>query len=272
MAHLDAAVRTMTDSLIVTCVYAVHDAERQTLTYANAGHLPPLLTPAGAATRWLEVGDPPLGTGHYQGSVETVGFGHGDRLTLYTDGLVEHRGSDISAGISRFAELLDSSRGPVEALPSLIAAALLPPAPDDDVAILVATARPRERGPVALSLPSVETSVEAARRAVSTALEDAGVDEEVRCDALLLVSELVTNAIRHGSPPVELRVRCDDACLIITVSDGSTAAPAPRPLDPHTLGGRGLALVDLLTADWGSHPTGSGKTVWCVIPLPHRLA
>ncbi len=249
-------------------MYAVHDAAGHTLTYANAGHLPPLLTPSGASTRRLEVGGPPLGTGHYHAGVDTVSLDEGDRLTLYTDGLVEHRGSDLDAGINKFVALLDNAQRPVEALPSLIAAELLPPAPDDDVAILVATARAREDGPVGLTLASTETSVEAARRAALDALTAAGVDDEIRCDALLVVSELVTNAIRHGSPPVELRIRRAKDNLIITVADGATTSPETRPLDPHAGGGRGLHLVDVLAADWGSHPTGSGKTVWCIVDLP----
>lgn len=85
-------------------------------------------------------------------------------------------------------------------------------------------------------------------------------------DALLLISELVTNAVLHGGPPIVLSVDCDGAGLHVRVRDGSTAAPEPRAAPEDALDGRGMTLVELLTSTWGVAPVadvyGVGKEVW----------
>ena len=85
----------------------------------------------------------------------------------------------------------------------------------------------------------------------------------VRDDAELLVSELVTNAVLHGLPPITLRIDCDTVELIVEVSD-EAAGPAliPRPAVPDGESGRGLALVDILSDAWGVEPLDQGKVVW----------
>ncbi len=266
LALLDTAVRETSDSTIVTCIYAVYDAATQSLTYANAGHMPPLLTQPGVPMRRLTAGDPPLGTGCYRGDTETVPWLSGDRLTLYTDGLVEHRGSDIDIGIDALERVLDGTDAPVEALPSVLVDALLPHEPDDDVAILAATLRRADPGKdVVLPVPPVEASVASARETAGAALSEWAVDDETEDDALLIVSELLTNAIRHGAAPIELRVRLADEDLVINVSDCGTKRPVLREIEPTAPSGRGLHLVDALASRWGTRPTGSGKSVWCTL-------
>lgn len=79
----------------------------------------------------------------------------------------------------------------------------------------------------------------------------------------LIVSELVTNAVLHGCPPICLRLRCDEATgLEAVVGDGDQAPPRLLAPPPDALGGRGMELVDLLSLSWGSVPTTGGKTVW----------
>ena len=75
---------------------------------------------------------------------------------------------------------------------------------------------------------------------------------ELLDDALLLISELVTNAVLHGGPPIMLSVECDGDALHVRVRDGSTALPEPRGAEPDAEGGRGMTLVELLTDTWGS--------------------
>ena len=269
LEQLDAAVADMGEPTIVTCVYAVHDPVSGTLTYGNAGHLPPLLSRPGSPTRRLPAGDPPLGTGQYRGHVETVSWLPGDRLTMYTDGLVEHRGTDLDLGIDQLTALLDSALIPVEALPNAVAEVLLPHEPDDDVAILVADVRALQpTSELAVSLPATSASVGPARAAAATVLADLGVDGEVAADALLVVSELVSNAVLYGSAPIELRIRRERADLVIMVSDGEVLRPTMRAVDPSAVGGRGLQLVAALSSRWGTRPTGAGKSVWCTIGVP----
>ncbi|MCZ9337052.1 ATP-binding protein, partial [Streptomyces sp. TRM76130] len=83
----------------------------------------------------------------------------------------------------------------------------------------------------------------------------------------LVVSELVTNAIRYGEPPIQLRLIRDHS-LICEVSDGSPTSPHLRRAHAYDEGGRGLLLVAQLTERWGSRPTGGGKTIWAEQPLP----
>ena len=82
--------------------------------------------------------------------------------------------------------------------------------------------------------------------------------------SVLLVSELVTDAVRHGVPPVTLALRCDESTgLEIQVSDGSLHRPALQGPSADDLGGRGVVLVDALSEAWGVVPTETGKVVWC---------
>ncbi len=85
-------------------------------------------------------------------------------------------------------------------------------------------------------------------------------------EALLLISELVTNAVLHGGPPILLAIECDGDLLRVRVRDGSPAVPVPRVAGPDAEGGRGMTLVDLLTDTWGVVPVadehGIGKQVW----------
>ena len=98
-------------------------------------------------------------------------------------------------------------------------------------------------------------------RAASCVSHHSGVVE----DAVLLVSELVTNSVVHGGPPVIVAVDCDGDALQVRVRDGSPVLPARRTADHGDEGGRGLALVDTLSTDWGVDPQPDGKHVWFVL-------
>lgn len=84
-------------------------------------------------------------------------------------------------------------------------------------------------------------------------------------DAVLLVSELVTNSVKHGGPPVVVAVECDGEALRVRVRDGSPASPTPRSAEWDEETGRGLALVESLSAAWGVDADGDGKHVWFTI-------
>ena len=84
-------------------------------------------------------------------------------------------------------------------------------------------------------------------------------------DAVLLVSELVTNSVKHGGPPVVVAVDCDGSGMEVRVRDGSPAMPVSRSATGEAETGRGLALVDYLSAEWGVQPDSDGKHVWFMI-------
>ena len=88
---------------------------------------------------------------------------------------------------------------------------------------------------------------------------------EVLDDAVLMVSELVTNSVLHGGPPVVVAVDCTEDSLQVRVRDGSSELPAPRDAEQTDESGRGLALVAEMSADWGDDPVTDGKNVWFVL-------
>lgn len=93
--------------------------------------------------------------------------------------------------------------------------------------------------------------------------DDARVDVDLITDAQLVVSELVTNAVMHGAGDIELRLDLADGALSVCVCDGGRAEPQRRGPGTTAEGGRGLALVAMLTQDWGFRPDGTGgKEVW----------
>ena len=118
--------------------------------------------------------------------------------------------------------------------------------------------------PETITVPSVPRSVAEVRRFAVAACGDCSSD--VQDTIALLVSEVATNALVHGSGDVQVRVARTAQTLRVEVSDGSSQAPRPRSADPDAEGGRGLALVDALADSWGTDFTGSGKTVWFQVP------
>jgi PAS domain S-box-containing protein len=269
---LDAAVRELNDFMIVTCIYAVYDPTERTLTYANAGHLPPLLTIPGHPTRRLTTGELPLGAGASGAGVETVEVPVGARLTLYTDGLVERMGSDLDTGIDKLVACLDRTPYPAPADPAAIVDLLLPDGPDDDVAVLMATVPPQRVVPryAVHQVDQGPNGVATAREFTGRTLAEWGYDADRVFDVTLMISEMVTNALVHGTMPIEVRLRSSSAELVVDVCDGSRRLPLLRATSPREDGGRGLHIVAALADDWGSRLTTHGKSVRAVVyaPLP----
>lgn len=82
-------------------------------------------------------------------------------------------------------------------------------------------------------------------------------------DAQLLISELVTNAVRHGAPPLTLQLTCDESTgMTARVSDNDPALPTCTAASDQAESGRGMALVDLISDAWGVEPAPPGKAVW----------
>ena len=113
-----------------------------------------------------------------------------------------------------------------------------------------------------LTLPDGPEGASFARRSMARAAELWRLDREMTETALLLVSELATNAIRHGRPPVRLSLRLERNRLRVEVTDSSPALPKLSPPGPDQVGGRGLQIVQLLAARWGASSRRLGKTVW----------
>ena len=269
LEHLDDLVRGLGEEQIVTCVYAVYNPHDSRLTFANAGHLPPLLAePGGGVRRLTDGAGPPLGSGPVTMEESSEALPVGARLVLYTDGLVERRDRPIDTGIDQLADALAAHAGGMATLPAALVSALVPESSDDDVALLVACVR-EAADEVTASLPvrPEPGAVQEARAFVADRLGGWDTPEGLARDAVLLVSELVSNAILHGRPPIELRLRRTPEEVLVEVDDGATVLPRklrPTPDDEH---GRGLVIASLLADRWGTRPLRDGKSVWCLFTL-----
>jgi anti-sigma regulatory factor (Ser/Thr protein kinase) len=194
----------------------------------------------------------------------------GDFLVLYTDGLVERRGENLADGLARLAvaaSALDVT-DPEDLCDALLSAVLPETTRDDDVAkrevgVGGATVRDVNR----LELPGSIEAAATARGFVAGVLErdPSGV---VIDTAVLLVSELVTNAIRHGSPPCALVISMRDDGVQLAVQDADSTIPSLQQPDALAENGRGLVLVDALSDDWGIRPVTGGKETWFFLRSP----
>ncbi|WP_093631098.1 SpoIIE family protein phosphatase [Streptomyces sp. 3213.3] len=251
-----------------TCLYAVYDPVSRRLTMAAAGHPPPaLVLPDGTANLVPMTAGPPLGVGGLPFEAVELELPEGAVVALYTDGLIEDRDRDVDHATAELCRALTASADSLDALCDSVLKAVMPEEPSDDVALLLA--RTRALGGDRVATWDIEPDparVAAARQAATDQLAAWGLEEEAFVTELV-VSELVTNAIRYGQPPIQLRLIRDRA-LICEVSDGSSTSPHLRRAHAYDEGGRGLLLVAQLTQRWGSRQTDSGKTIWAEQPLP----
>ncbi|RKT06700.1 PAS domain S-box-containing protein [Streptomyces sp. 3211.6] len=259
---------------LATCVYAVYDPVTRRCTIANAGHMPPVLVePAedGAAPRpglLLEIPTGmPLGVGGEPFEEVEVELPEGALLALYTDGLVESRDHPLEEGLRGLRGAVADPGRPLEEVCDHVLNTLHTRHGEDDIALLMA----RVQGlPVEAvgdwQLPREARSVGRARELARTKLPAWGL-EGLLDTTELLVSELVTNALRYGEGEIRLRLLLDRT-LVCEVWDANLAQPRRRRARDTDEGGRGLQLVGLLSAGWGTRRTHRGKTVWFELPLP----
>ncbi|MFE4306375.1 SpoIIE family protein phosphatase [Streptomyces sp. NPDC056891] len=251
-----------------TCLYTVYDPVSRRFTLASAGHpLPLIVSPDGTRTPVASQPGPPLGIGGLPFEVTELELPEGSLLALYTDGLVESRERDVDQGIAELQRVLNHSAPSLEALCDTVMDAMLPERRTDDAALLLA--RTHALDPHHVADWDVEPDPSQVPRARKSAVDqvDAWGLEELSFVTELVVSELVTNAIRYGEPPIRLRL-IRDTSLICEVSDASNTAPHLRRARTFDEGGRGLLLVAQLTQGWGSRHTTDGKTIWCAQTLP----
>ncbi|MEH0472097.1 SpoIIE family protein phosphatase [Streptomyces hayashii] len=247
-----------------TCLYAVYDPLARRCTLARAGHpLPAVVTPDGEVELLALPAGPPLGLGGLPFESLEIDLPEGSLLALYTDGLIDSRSrdGDVDDGASRLCRALATPAASLDAVCDTVLADLLPRLPSDDVALLVARTRALEASRIATwEVASDPAAVAEARKRAVDRLEAWGLTDAAFVTELI-VSELVTNAIRHGEPPVQLRL-IHDRTLICEVSDGGGTAPHMRRARTYDEGGRGLLLVAQLSRRWGTRPGAKGKTIW----------
>ncbi|MER6994289.1 ATP-binding SpoIIE family protein phosphatase [Streptomyces sp. NPDC000410] len=268
--HLDEQAQRLGTDRMATCMYAVYDPVSHRITIANAGHPPPILLHLGGRAEVLRVPPgAPIGVGGVDFEAVELDAPAGATLLLYTDGLVESRLRDVWTGIEQLRERLAATAQltgpdhspPLEALCDDVLDMLGPGDRDDDIALLAARFDGIAPSDVAYWFLEPEDAAPGrARRLARRAL--ARWDLEDLSDSVeLLVSEVVTNAVRYAERPVTLRLLRTDV-LRCEVGDDSPQLPRQRRARDTDEGGRGLFLVNRLARRWGATRLSTGKVVW----------
>lgn len=279
LAHLDDLVLRLSEEqataddgatafLGATCLYAVYDPVSRRCTMARAGHPPPVVVaPDGRVHVPSPPAGPPLGLGGIGFERGEIELPAGSLLALYTDGLVLGADGDMERGMSRLGETLARPGTDLDALCRTAVQRLTAGPQSDDIALLLA--RTHALGPdqvASWDVPADPAAVSEVRAHATRQVERWG-HPELALTTELVVSELVTNAIRHARPPIRLRL-VHDARLTCEVFDGSSTAPRLRHARTTDEGGRGLFLVAQLTHRWGVRYTSDGKILWAEQEIP----
>ncbi|QMU66865.1 SpoIIE family protein phosphatase [Streptacidiphilus sp. P02-A3a] len=270
LRHLDNLSQRLGDDHLATCLYAVYDPIARTCVIAGAGHVPPVLVHPDGRGELLEIpSGAPIGVGGVPFASREIKVSDGSMLVLCTDGLVEMRGGDIGDGLAALCgDIVDPRRSPDEVCDTVLER-LHTDDRNDDLALLIARfdgIPPQDVMSWSLELDPEE--VGRARRLVREQLAQWGLDELAETTALL-VSELVTNALRVAGNRVQLQLMRVDK-LLVEVSDDDHNLPSLEPSEALDEDGRGLSLVSQLSARWGTSRKAVGKVVWFELPLPHR--
>jgi serine phosphatase RsbU (regulator of sigma subunit)/anti-sigma regulatory factor (Ser/Thr protein kinase) len=268
LAEQDAAADQAFTVVGATCLYVVYDPITRKCTMARAGHPPPaIIGPQGqVAFPDLPTGSPlGIGLGVPFEAVE-LELPEGSLLALYTDGLIETRDDDIDVGMQCLATALAQPSRSLEELCTRATETFPGQAPSDDITLLLARTLSLSPTQVAsCTLPNDRTAVRSARHMAARQLAEWGL-EGLQDPTQLIVSELVTNAVRHSTGPIGLRLIQHQA-LTCEVFDTDVSYPRlrhPRPTDEN---GRGLFLVSQLSGRWGARSVSGGKVVWADIDL-----
>ncbi|MEU6017973.1 SpoIIE family protein phosphatase [Streptomyces sp. NPDC047515] len=283
LAHLDDLVLRLSEEepegeasgttvLGATCLYAVYDPVTQRCTMARAGHPPPVVVSPDGRVSFPELpAGPPLGLGAMPFETAEIELPEGSLIGLYTNGLIEGRDRDVELGMARLGGALSQRGLSLDTLCATVVDQLLPVPQPDDVALLLA--RTHELSPdhvASWDVPSDPAAVAGVRARTARLLRTWGL-EELEMTTELIVSELVTNAVRYATGPIRLRL-LRQSVLICEVSDTSSTSPRLRHARTTDEGGRGLFLVAQLTRRWGTRYTPEGKIIWTEQEIPTPAA
>ncbi|MEV6837803.1 SpoIIE family protein phosphatase [Streptomyces sp. NPDC051133] len=282
LAHLDDLVLRLSDEEAAagtavhsaatftgaTCLYAVYDPVSRRCAMARAGHPPPVVVTPGGDAYYPEIpAGPPLGLGGMAFEATEIELAEHSLFGLYTDGLIEGVDQDVERGMAGLREALVLGGRDLDALCTSAVQQLVPvPQPDDIALLLTRTHALGADHVVAWDVPADPAAVAVLRARATRQVQEWGLGE-LAMTTELIVSELVTNAIRYAASPVRLRL-LRDSRLTCEVSDSSGTAPRLRHARSTDEGGRGLFLVAQLAHRWGARHTGEGKIIWAEQEIP----
>ncbi|MFI8288181.1 SpoIIE family protein phosphatase [Streptomyces sp. NPDC085614] len=275
MARASVFLHELDTDRFATCTYAEADLATGVVQVVRAGHVDPLIQDTDGTSRRLPVeGGLPLGLsaefGRLDYPVTTLELDPGQTLLLYTDGLVEKRGSDLAEGMRWLSALVRGGPRDLQDLADHLCEVVDERGGEDDVAILLLRRRgvyfPQSGGRLQQHVaPSDPEALSSARHMIRAAVRAWGAGE--RSDEIELVAdEMITNALMHtdGGAIVTLRMLAGpERRLRVEVEDRSSALPRRREAGEAGVSGRGLLLVDMISDVWGVEPRGGGKCVWC---------
>ncbi|MFF4796852.1 amino acid permease [Streptomyces sp. NPDC001351] len=256
------------EALGVTCLYAVYDPVSGKCSLARAGE--PVLAvvePHTGVVGYPELPTgPPLGIGGPPYQSSELELTPGSLVALFTGGLLQ-AADGRDAGLAQLSHVLAGDRESLEELCDRAVTTLLPGPVDVDATLLVVRTRLLDRNQFAQwELPPDPAVVATIRTAVGKQLRDWGLDD-LTFTSELIVSELVTNAIRYVGGPIQVRL-IRDRNLICEVSDTGHTTPNLRHAASDDEGGRGLFIIAQMTHHWGTRYTPTGKTIWTEQGLP----
>ncbi|WP_351231510.1 ATP-binding SpoIIE family protein phosphatase [Streptomyces sp. NPDC002133] len=254
-----------------SCIYAVVDPTTRRCTVASAGHPPPAIVRPDGAVEYIPLSPGPLlGVGGLAFEVAEVDLRDGDVLALYSDGLIQHPSNDIDRGMAIFRERLAAARptdGDLYVAASRLVAGFSQDALRDDGTLLLARVHGvRDEDTASWEIPADPAAVAGSRQSAVDRVSEWGL-AGLAFATELVVSELVTNAIRYGGGCATLRLIRESDRLTCEVSDPSSTAPHIKRARDTDEGGRGLYIAARLVNRWGVRYTPTGKTIWAEQPL-----
>lgn len=261
----EEAPPALQDSVGATCLYAVYDPVSCQCSLISAGHPPPVVVRPDGTAYIVDVSPgPPLAVGGMPYETTMIDLEPGSVIALYTDGLIEEAESDIESGLKQLADHLPDlcrAHGSLDEVGRALLAETDKHPHRDDTALLLARTRAVASDATAAWEYPAEPAIVAEVRDATTRQLQAWDLEELSFTTELIISELVTNAIRYGGSPVRIRLIRDNV-LVCEVSDPSNTQPRLRRALTTDEGGRGLFLVAQLGMRWGCRYGRRGKTIW----------
>ncbi|MFJ6636215.1 SpoIIE family protein phosphatase [Streptomyces sp. NPDC091376] len=263
VTHLTTEETDTTSGTGTTCLYAIYDPISRICTLARAGHPPPAAVDPNGHAYFLDLpAGPPLGLGTPPFESATTQLPEGTLLAFYTNGLLNPQYTDPDETLSSLLVALAQPSPSLDTTCDRILTTLLTHPPTDDIALLVARTKTLPTHRIAtFDLPFHPATVARARHHATTQLTAWNLSHHTSTTELI-VSELVTNAIRYGKPPIQLRLIHNTGTLITELHDTSHTTPHLQHAHPNDENGRGLYLIHQLTQHWGTRHTATGKTIW----------